>query len=155
MRSLAKYFKKLVDNFGAVPIIIDMSKQTIKGVVVKTWATDSFSGGLPVFKMRIRTESGTEYIATIIESIMNAAPIASKGRTFGLLGATVEVTGTVSGHAISRPRGRVLALTPEMAAQFAIEQARDAEIKAGWLQSQADLAAALAEEARRFGYEKV
>lgn len=65
------------------------------------------------------------------------------------------MTGTISGHAISRPRGRVLALTPEMAAQFAIEQARDAEIKAGWLQSQADLAAALAEEARRFGYEKV
>ena len=67
MRSLAKYFKKLVDNFGAVPIIIDMSKQTIKGVVVKTWATDGFNGGLPVFKMRIRTESGTEYIATIME----------------------------------------------------------------------------------------
>ncbi|TXH42613.1 MAG: hypothetical protein E6Q97_35455 [Desulfurellales bacterium] len=132
-----------------------MSKQTIKGVVVKTWATDGFSAGLPAYKMRIRTESGAEYIATIIESIMNAAPIASKGRTYGLLGATVEVTGAVSGHAISRPRGRVIALTPAMAAQFTIEQQRDAEIKAGWLQSQADLAAALAEEARRFECEKV
>ena len=112
--------------------MIYMSKQTIKGVVVKTWATDGFSGGLPVFKMRIRTESGAEYIATIIEAIMNAAPIASKGRTFGLLGATVEVTGTVSGSAISRPRGRVVALTPAMAARFAEEQQRDAEIKAAW-----------------------
>ena len=109
-----------------------MGKQTIKGVVVKTWATDSFSGGLPVYKMRIRTESGAEYIATIIESIMNAAPCNPKGRIYGLLGATVEVTGTVSGHAISRPRGRVLALTPEMAAQFAIEQIHEAEIKAAW-----------------------
>lgn len=115
-----------------MPIIIDMSKQTIKGVVVKTWATDSFSGGLPVYKMRIRTESGAEFVVTIIESIMNAAPCNPKGRIYGLIGATVEVTGTVSGHAISRPRGRVLALTPEMAAQFAIEQARDAEIKAAW-----------------------
>lgn len=131
-----------------------MSKQTIKGVVVKTWATDSFSGGLPVFKMRIRTESGAEYIATIIESIMNAAPCNPKGRIYGLIGATVEVTGTVSGHAISRPRGRVLALTHEMAAQFALEQERDAAAKAGWLQSQADLAAALVEDAHRFGYEK-
>lgn len=115
-----------------------MSKQTIKGVVVKTWATDSFSGGLPVFKMRIRTESGVEYIATIIESIMNAAPCNPKGRIYGLIGATVEVTGTVSGHAISRPRGRVLALTHEMAAQFAIEQERDAEIKAAWAKADAE-----------------
>lgn len=114
-----------------------MSKQ-IKGVVVKTWATDGFSGGLPVFKMRIRTESGAEYVATIIESIMNAAPCNPKGRIYGLIGATVEVTGTVSGHAISRPRGRVLALTPEMAAQFAIEQARDAEIKAAWAKADAE-----------------
>ena len=60
----------------------------------------------------------------------------------------------MSVHAISRPRGRVIVLTPAMAAQFAIEQQRDAEIKAAWAQSQADLAAALAEEARRFGYEK-
>lgn len=131
-----------------------MSKQTIKGVVVKTWQTENFSGGLPVFKMRIRTELGAEYIATIIESIMNAAPCNPKGRIYGLIGATIEVTGTVSGHVISRPRGRVIALTPAMAAQFAIEQQRDAEIKAAWAQSQADLAAALAEEARRFGYEK-
>ena len=115
-----------------------MSKQTIKGVVVKTWATDSFYGGLPVFKMRIRTESGAEYIATIIESIMNAAPCNPKGRIYGLIGATVEVTGTVSGHAISRPRGRVLALTHEMAAQFAIEQERDAEIKAAWAKADAE-----------------
>lgn len=115
-----------------------MSKQTIKGVVVKTWATDSFSGGLPIFKMRIRTESGAEYIATIIESIMNAAPCNPKGRIYGLLGATVEVTGTVSGHAISRPRGRVLALTPEMAAQFAIEQEREAEVKAAWAKADAE-----------------
>ena len=118
-----------------------MSKQTIKGVVVKTWATDGFSGGLPVFKMRIRTESGAEYIATIIESIMNAAPCDPKGRIYGLIGATVEVTGTVSGHAISRPRGRVLALTPEMAAQFAIEQARDAEIKTAWAKADAEFKA--------------
>jgi hypothetical protein len=115
-----------------------MSKQTIKGVVVKTWATDSFSGGLPVYKMRIRTESGAEYIATIIESIMNAAPCNPKGRIYGLIGATVEVTGTVSGHAISRPRGRVLALTPEMAAQFAIEQIHEAEIKAAWAKADAE-----------------
>lgn len=115
-----------------------MSKQTIKGVVVKTWATDSFSGGLPVYKMRIRTESGAEYIATIIESIMNAAPCNPKGRIYGLIGATVEVTGTVSGHAISRPRGRVLALTPEMAAQFAIEQEREADIKAAWAKADAE-----------------
>lgn len=118
-----------------------MSKQTIKGVVVKTWATDSFSGGLPVYKMQICTESGAEYIATIIETIMNAAPCNPKGRIYGLLGATVEVTGTVSGHAISRPRGRVLALTPEMAAQFAIEQARDAEIKAASAKADAEAAA--------------
>lgn len=115
-----------------------MSKQTIKGVVVKTWATDSFSAGLPVFKMRIRAESGVEYIATIIESIMNAAPCNPKGRIYGLIGATVEVTGTVSGHAISRPRGRVLALTPEMAAQFAIEQEREAEVKAAWAKADAE-----------------
>ena len=109
-----------------------MGKQTIKGVVVKTWATDSFSGGLPVYKMRIRTESGAEFVVTIIESIMKAAPCNPKGRIYGLIGATVEVTGTVSGHAISRPRGRVLALTPEMAAQFAIEQIHETEIKAAW-----------------------
>ena len=121
--------------------MIYMSNQTIKGVVMKTWATDGFSGGLPVFKMRIRTESGTEYIATIIESIMSAAPCNPKGRIYGLIGATVEVTGTVSGHAISRPRGRVLALTPEMAAQFAIEQARDAEIKAAWAKADAEFKA--------------
>lgn len=118
--------------------MIYMSKQTIKGVVVKTWATDGFSAGLPAYKMRIRTDSGVEYIATIIESIMNAAPCNPKGRIYGLIGATVEVTGTVSGHAISRPRGRVLALTPEMAAQFAIEQARDAEIKAAWAKADAE-----------------
>ena len=109
-----------------------MGKQTIKGAVVKTWATDSFSGGLPVYKMRIRTESGAEFVVTIIESIMNAAPCNPKGRIYGLIGATVEVTGTVSNHAISRPRGRVLALTPEMAAQFAIEQIHETEIKAAW-----------------------
>jgi hypothetical protein len=124
--------RKFVDNFGAVPIIIDMGKQTIKGVVVKTWATDSFSGGLPVYKMRIRTELGVEFVVTIIESIMNAAPCNPKGRIYGLIGATVEVTGTVSGHAISRPRGRVLALTPAMAAQFASEQERETEVKAAW-----------------------
>ena len=94
-----------------------------------------------MFKMRIRTESGTEYIATIIESIMNAAPCDPKGRIYGLIGATVEVTGTVSGHAISRPRGRVLALTPEMAAQFAIEQERDAEIKAASAKADAEFKA--------------
>ena len=118
--------------------MIYMNKQTIKGVVVKTWATDGFSGGLPAYKMRIRTESGAEYIVTIIESIMNAAPCGPKGRIYGLIGATVEVTGAVSGHAVSRPRGRVIALTPAMAAQFAIEQQRDAEIKAAWAKADAE-----------------
>ena len=127
-----------------------MSKQTIKGVVVKTWATDSFSDGLPVYKMRIRTESGAEFVVTIIESIMNAAPCNPKGRIYGLIGATVEVTGTVSNHAISRPRGRVLALTPEMAAQLAIEQKREAEVKAAWAKADAE---AQAQWNREYGNE--
>lgn len=35
MRPLAKYLQKSVDNFGAVPIIIDMSKQVAIGQRVK------------------------------------------------------------------------------------------------------------------------
>ena len=60
--------QKLVDNFGAVPIIIDMSKQTIKGVVVKTWATDSFSGEMP-----------NEVLAKIVEHRPHLKALAERG----------------------------------------------------------------------------
>lgn len=112
-----------------------MARTTIIGIVSKTWTTQSRFAD--VHKMELISD-GVMYFCTIPEAVLEASPCnPSTGRVANLRGATVEITGTLQGRVLSRPRGHVVALTPEMFQAYTKEAYRAAMFNEAWEAEQA------------------
>jgi len=113
-------------------------KSTIRAIVIQSWSVDSRFGVSYFFRLRpVNSIEGDEFTSTIPANILAAAPCGEHGRIHNLIGAEVEVSGRMTidyskGMTFSRPRGRVVKLTPAMANLLAEEQEREAYIKKAW-----------------------
>jgi len=114
------------------------AKTTIRAIVVRSWSTESRFGVSYFFKLRpVDAVGDSGYVtSTIPASIIASSPCGERGRIHSLVGAEVELTGRVvmqrGERRLSNPRGRVVKLTPAMAARMAEEQELDAYLKAQW-----------------------
>lgn len=120
-------------------------RDTIRAIVVKSWSVESRFGVSYFFQLRPVDGSG-DFVSTIPANVIESAPCGKDGRIHSLVGAEVELTGRWEGKPISfsvpapqrslrrlsNPRGRVVKLTPAMAARMAEEQELDAYLKAQW-----------------------
>lgn len=121
------------------------AKTTIRAIVVKSWSTEGRFGVSYFFQLR-PVDGGGDFVSTIPANVIMSAPCGEKGRIHSLVGAEVELTGRWEGKPISlsvpapqrslrrlsNPRGRVVKLTPAIAAKVAEEQELDAYLKAQW-----------------------
>jgi len=121
-------------------------KSTIRAIVVQSWSVDSRFGVAYFFRLRpVNSIEGDEFTSTIPANILAAAPCGEHGRIHSLIGAEVEVSGRMTidyskGRVtFSRPRGRVVKLTPAMASLLAEEQEREAYIKKAWATDEPEL----------------
>lgn len=119
-------------------------RDTIRAIVVKSWSAESRFGVSYFFQPR--PVDGGDIVSTIPGNVIESAPCGKDGRIHSLVGAEVELTGRWEGKPISfsapapqhslrrlsNPRGRVVKLTPAMAAKMAEEQELDAYLKAQW-----------------------
>ena len=111
---------------------------TIRAIVVRSWSTESRFGVSYFFKLRpVDAVGDSGYVtSTIPASIIASSPCGERGRIHSLVGAEVELTGRVvmqrGERRLSNPRGRVVKLTPAMAAKMAEEQELDAYLKTAW-----------------------
>jgi hypothetical protein len=120
-------------------------RDTIRAVVVKSWSTEGRFGVSYFFQLR-PVDGGGDIVSTIPANVIESSPCGKDGRIHSLVGAEVELTGRWEGKPISfavpapqhslrrlsNPRGRVVKLTPAMAAKLAEEQELDAFLKAQW-----------------------
>ena len=121
------------------------TKTTIRAIVVRSWSTESRFGVSYFFQLR-PVDGGGDFVSMIPANVIESAPCGKDGRIHSLVGAEVELTGRWEGKPISfsvpapqrslrrlsNPRGRVVKLTPAMAAKMAEEQELDAFLKAAW-----------------------
>lgn len=111
------------------------AKTTIRAIVVKSWSSDGRFGVSYFFQLR-PVDGGGDFVSTIPANVIMSAPCGEKGRIHSLVGAEVELTGRVvmqrGERRLNNPRGRVVKLTPAMAARMAEEQELDAVVKAAW-----------------------
>lgn len=129
----------------AKPATSTAKGDTIRAIVVKSWSTDGRFGVSYFFQLR-PVDGGGDFVSTIPANIIASSPCGKDGRIHSLVGAEVELTGRWEGKPISfsvpapqrslrrlsNPRGRVVKLTPAMAAKMAEEQELDAYLKAQW-----------------------
>lgn len=114
------------------------AKTTLHAIVVRSWSTESRFGISYFFKLRpVDAVGDSSYItSTIPASIIASSPCGERGRIHSLVGAEVELTGRIvmqrGERRLSGPRGRVVKLTPAMAARLVEEQELDAVVKAAW-----------------------
>lgn len=115
-----------------------VAKTTIRAIVVRSWSTESRFGVSYFFKLRpVDAVGPLNYItSTIPANIIASSPCGERGRIHSLVGAEVELTGRIvvqrGERRLSGPRGRVVKLTPAMAARLVEEQELDAVVKAAW-----------------------
>lgn len=118
-----------------VPIPKTAAKTTIRAIVVRSWSTESRFGVSYFFKLR-PVDGSDEFTSTIPANIIASSPCGERGRIHSLVGAEVELTGRIEvkrgERHLSGPRGRVVKLTPAMAARLVEEQELDAVVKAAW-----------------------
>lgn len=124
-------------------------RNTLRATVMKSWSTESRYGTSYFFRLRPVTgnpDGSEDFVSTIPSNIIASSPCGTDGRIHSLVGAEVELTGRWEGKPISfsvpapqrglrrlsNPRGRVVKLTPAMAARMAEEQELDAYLKAQW-----------------------
>jgi len=114
------------------------AKTTIRAIVVRSWSTESRFGISYFFKLRpVDAVADSGYIvSTIPANIIASSPCGERGRIHSLVGAEVELTGRFvmqrGERRLSNPRGRVVKLTPMMAARLIEEQELDTIVKAAW-----------------------
>lgn len=117
------------------------AKTTLRAIVVRSWSTESRFGVSYFFKLRpvdaVGPVDDSGYItATIPTNIIASSPCGERGRIHSLVGAEVELTGHIvvqrGERRLSSPRGRVVKLTPTMAARLVEEQELDTVVKAAW-----------------------
>lgn len=130
---------------AAKPAASIAKRDTIRATVVKSWSTDGRFGVNYFFQLR-PVDGGGDFVSTIPANVIESAPCGKDGRIHSLVGAEVELSGRWEGKPISfsvpaphhslrrlsNPRGRVVKLTPAMAARMAEEQELDAYLKAQW-----------------------
>ena len=114
-------------------------RNTLRAVAMKSWSTESHYGTSYFFRLRPVTgnpDGSDDFVSTIPANIIASLPCGTDGRIHSLVGAEVELTGRVvmqrGERRLSNPRGRVVKLTPAMAAKMADEQELDAYLKAQW-----------------------
>ena len=113
-----------------------------RAIVIKAWSIEAL--GIS-YHFRLRpvdadgkalNEDKNDFVSTIPGNVIMSAPCGEKGRIHSLVGAEVELTGRIvmqrGERRLSNPRGRVVKLTPAMAAKMAEEQELDAHLKAQW-----------------------
>ena len=124
-----------------VPTSKTAAKTTIRAIVVRSWSTESRFGVSYFFKLRpvdaVGPLNDSNYItATIPTNIIASSPCGERGRIHSLVGAEVELTGRIEvkrgERHLSGPRGRIVKLTPAMAARLIEERELDAVVKAAW-----------------------
>lgn len=115
-------------------------RDTLRATVMKSWSTESRFGTSYFFRLRPvagSADGSDDFVSTIPANVIESAPCGKDGRIHSLVGAEVELTGrwdvVMFGlRRLSNPRGRVVKLTPAMAARMAEEQELDAYLKAQW-----------------------
>jgi hypothetical protein len=128
-------------------------RDTYRAIVIRSWSIDGQYGVSYHFRLRpvdadgkALNEDKNDFVSTIPTNVIESAPCGERGRIHSLVGAEVELTGRWEGKPISfsvpapqrslrrlsNPRGRVVKLTPAMAAKMAEEQELDAYLKAQW-----------------------
>lgn len=118
-------------------------RDTYRAIVIRSWSTDGQYGVSYHFRLRpvdadgkALNEDKNDFVSTIPTNVIESAPCGERGRIHSLVGAEVELTGRIvmqrGERRLSNPRGRVVKLTPAMAARMAEEQELDAYLKAQW-----------------------
>lgn len=118
-------------------------RDTYRAIVIRSWSIDGQYGVSYHFRLRpvdadgkALNENKNDFVSTIPCNVIMSAPCGEKGRIHSLVGAEVELTGRIvmqrGERRLSNPRGRVVKLTPAMAARMAEEQELDAYLKAQW-----------------------
>lgn len=112
-------------------------KTTIRAIVVRSWSTEGRFGISYFFKLcPVDGTADSSIVSTIPANVIASSPCGEHGRIHSLVGAEVELTGRIDAKRgerhLSNPRGRVVKLTPAMAALLVEEQERDAVVKATW-----------------------
>ena len=118
-------------------------RDTYRAVVIRSWSIDGNYGISYHFRLRpvdadgkALNEDKNDFVSTIPGNVIMSSPCGERGRIHSLVGAEVELTGRIvmqrGERRLSNPRGRVVKLTPAMAAKMAEEQELDAYLKAQW-----------------------
>lgn len=118
-------------------------RDTYRAIVIRSWSIDGQYGVSYHFRLRpvdaegkALNEDKNDFVSTIPTNVIESAPCGERGRIHSLVGAEVELTGRIvmqrGERRLSNPRGRVVKLTPAMAARMAEEQELDAYLKAQW-----------------------
>lgn len=118
-------------------------RDTYRAIVIRSWSIDGQYGVSYHFRLRpvdadgkALDEDKNDFVSTIPVNVIESAPCGERGRIHSLVGAEVELTGRIvmqrGERRLSNPRGRVVKLTPAMAARMAEEQELDAYLKAQW-----------------------
>ncbi len=118
-------------------------RDTYRAIVIRSWSIDGQYGVSYHFRLRpvdadgkALNEDKNDFVSTIPFNVIESAPCGERGRIHSLVGAEVELTGRIvmqrGERRLSNPRGRVVKLTPAMAARMAEEQELDAYLKAQW-----------------------
>ena len=118
-------------------------RDTYRAIVIRSWSIDGRYGISYHFRLRpvdadgkALNEDKNDFVSTIPGNVIMSAPCGEKGRIHSLVGAEVELTGRIvmqrGERRLSNPRGRVVKLTPAMAAKMAEEQELDTYLKAQW-----------------------
>ena len=118
-------------------------RDTYRAIVIRSWSIDGQYGVSYHFRLRpvdadgkTLNEDKNDFVSTIPTNVIESAPCGERGRIHSLVGAEVELTGRIvmqrGERRLSNPRGRVVKLTPAMAARMAEEQELDAYLKAQW-----------------------
>lgn len=118
-------------------------RDTYRAIVIRSWSIDGQYGVSYHFRLRpvdadgkALNEDKNDFVSTIPTNVIESAPCGERGRIHSLVGAEVELTGRIvmqrGERRLGNPRGRVVKLTPAMAARMAEEQELDAYLKAQW-----------------------
>lgn len=123
--------------------MVTTKRNTYRAIVIRSWSIDGHYGISYHFRLRpvdadgeALNEDKNDFVSTIPGNVIMSAPCGEKGRIHSLVGAEVELTGRIvmqrGERRLSNPRGRVVKLTPAMAAKMTEEQELDPYLKAQW-----------------------
>ncbi len=117
--------------------MVTAKRDTYRATVIRSWSIDGHYGiSYHNADGEALNEDKNDFVSTIPGNVIVSAPCGEKGRIHSLVGAEVELTGRIvmqrGERRLSNPRGRVVKLTPAMAAKMTEEQELDPYLKAQW-----------------------